>query len=87
MVREYHFSYYEIYEEDIQDNEVYLNANGMLISDCNLSYETQDECKTVQLGHIEETNILEACQKWNKKLDEIGSTDLYPVIEHELETV
>lgn len=90
-VRQYRICSFEIDEFDegssIYDAQIYLNSKGMFVADCNLSYETQDLCEFLQLGHVmnENLDLVEACKGFNQRLENAESTLLSDIIDQEYE--
>ena len=62
---------YEIWDNTISNNDVYLNCKGDILTDCNLSYESQEEKKEFLLGNVQKKgfNLLRAVEKYNAKLE------------------
>lgn len=62
---------YEVDEWGISGDEIYLNALGNLVSNCNLSYETQDNDKEFFIGDVKEENfnLLESVKKYIEKTE------------------
>jgi len=76
-------SSFEVEEDYISgDANVYLNCKGVILPDCNLSYETQDNCSFLQLGKVTHKNfdLVKACKKFNKRLEKLGSSILDDVL-------
>ncbi len=63
----------DTYNDTIQftETELYLTCSGWLVAGCNWSYETMDNDKDIQIGHIDDINctddLIEALEAHNKR--------------------
>lgn len=68
--RELTLSPFEIDDCGLCETTFYLNCNGDILGDCNLSYETQDAL-TVGNVHDKDFCPVKCAEKWNEKLDAV----------------
>jgi hypothetical protein len=68
-------NYYNIEHWDDQvnigDGSIYVNAKGVILSECNLSFETQDNPESIfKIGVVTmDTDFVKICKESNKKLE------------------
>jgi hypothetical protein len=68
--RRLYMSQYEVADSSIAgDAELYLNCQGNLIGNCNLSYEQQDDARTI-VCNVETTDLGAACLAYNERVEE-----------------
>ena len=61
---------------------LYLNCKGNLLSDCDLSYETQD-CETLIISNVtnDNFNLKEDIKKYVDRMDSLESNDVLNIVE------
>lgn len=77
--RDHSISHYEIDDDYISgDAQVYLNCNGDILPDCNLSYEQQDS-ELLKVAHVhDDFDLGDACEAFNDRLNEhYGEVDAF----------
>lgn len=62
-------------DDTINEAEFYMNVNGDVLGECNLSYESQDKLKIANV-HDEDFDPMQAAQKWNDLLEPNGIAEL-----------
>jgi hypothetical protein len=68
--RKLYMSPYEVEDGSISgDADLYLNCQGNLIGNCNLSYEQQDDARTI-VCNVETTDLGAACLAYNERVEE-----------------
>lgn len=78
--RELKLSGFEFYETAINETTFYMNVNGDILGDCNLSYESQDALKVANVND-KGFSPMKAAEKWNKIIDVVENTAVENVIE------
>lgn len=74
---------YEIFDDQIE-GMLYLNCNGDLVSNCDLSYESQD---IVKFGNVNEQkfNLMKCINKYNSKIESMAGKTAVCDFEYQIE--
>ena len=84
--KEYYIKEFENIDEDFIDGTIYLNCKGNILSDCDLSYKTQEN-KLLIIGNILDIDFEKDCNRFQEWLNSIETTSLNDILDMEQEII